>query len=68
MASYLGYPPGLRAGGDDESGLSVELGWDDAEAGLLGSGVQAPVPGGDDKIGVADGQLSRVSAGPARWR
>src|ERR1022692_3804329 len=36
----------------------VELGWGYAEAGCLCCGVQAPVPGGDDKFRVAGGQCA----------
>src|ERR1019366_1928061 len=42
--------------GDCEGHLRVELRWGDTNTGCFGSGVQTPVPDGDDKVRVADGQ------------
>lgn len=48
------------------AGLVVELGGSDSAPGGLGSGVQAPVPNGDDQAAVADcqsaGQMDSVGS------
>jgi hypothetical protein len=49
----LAEPASATAG--NEAYLPVELRWGNTEAGCLCWGMQAPVPGSDDKFRVADG-------------